>query len=336
MKRLLFLLLLISSSLVAQTTKTTLTPAQKAAQKAFQNGNEFLKLHKYDSALACYNRALRFSPSDDALQARATCKAALGNDTGAFNDYDRLVKKHPENASYWYSRAVYRAAGSSVSNDSVLIDVNKAIALRPDYGDAHLFRGGLLLKLHRRTAGISDYTIVIERFPNDPFSYLERARGLAMCTQYGLARCDLNDYRRHNGDTTAEEYRNGLTLCRDTIASSGVHATMKQLSGTWTIDSVMIDTLYDSDQHHSKRIRSTGLKQLIFGETLCTVTENDNVYNDYALVRDYLLVEHFGDKLPARWTIESIAGNKMRICIPQDLRWTKDIRETYLYCTRKK
>ncbi len=126
-----------------------------------------------------------------ALNRAGEAKAAKGDETGAFADFQRAISLKPDSWRAVHNRAVnFAVAGKS---EEAMDDFNKTIELNPKYANAYFNRGELHYDQGRYSHAIADYNKALELTVND--SSALNSRGHAYY-QLGRYRDALNDYSR--------------------------------------------------------------------------------------------------------------------------------------------
>lgn len=104
-------------------------------------GNIEFQKKNYEEALMYYKKALKINPNSwEAYYDIALCKANLGNDTGAINDYTNASKINPrENVNIYINRGdLYYKINDF---NKAIADYKFAIELNPSNYDLYLALG---------------------------------------------------------------------------------------------------------------------------------------------------------------------------------------------------
>jgi tetratricopeptide (TPR) repeat protein len=120
--------------------------------------------------------AVRLAPEPtDALFNRGIARLALGRDRAAAEDFTTVIARSPEDPGAHLNRGRARAAFAPERAEA---DLDRAIALAPDWGAAHAARGRFLERRGRMEAANADYLRAYELGFSEPW-LLERVRRLS-------------------------------------------------------------------------------------------------------------------------------------------------------------
>lgn len=126
-----------------------------------------------------------------ALNRRGEAKAVKGDETAAFEDFQKAISLKPDAWRALHNRAVnFAVAGKS---EEAMDDFNKTIELNPNYANAYFNRGELHYDQGRYAHAIADYNKALQLTANDSSAY--NSRGHAYY-QLGRYRDALTDYSR--------------------------------------------------------------------------------------------------------------------------------------------
>ena len=106
----------------------------------------------------------------------------------AIADYDKAIYREPTKASLYYSRGLAKAQREQ--HENAITDYDEAIRLNPRYASAYHQRGLTKVQLGQHENAIADYDEAIRLNPNDASTYNERALVKAQLGQYEEAEED--------------------------------------------------------------------------------------------------------------------------------------------------
>src|SRR6266853_1166255 len=117
-------------------------------------GDALRALHRFEEALASYDRALAIEPGlVDALLHRGVTLRALGRPAEALECYDRILATQPNFAEGYYNRGnVLDALGRY---EEALASYDQALAIRPDHADVWSNRGYTLNRMMRHAEALA-------------------------------------------------------------------------------------------------------------------------------------------------------------------------------------
>jgi tetratricopeptide (TPR) repeat protein len=106
----------------------------------------------------------------------------------AIYDFSKTIELKPDLADAWFQRAMVRF---NQFNDSLgMADVNKAIELAPAYSYYYLGRGHQHMLKNRFQLALSDLNYAIQKDPNDPNGFEERAQLYKVMENLSAAKTD--------------------------------------------------------------------------------------------------------------------------------------------------
>ena len=116
-------------------------------------------------AVAAWKRYLALKPNDD--EARRELGLAVVH-TGQFDqgkvDLDWYIERHPDDPTGHYELAM---AELDVDQEQAMAQLDKAIALKPDFAEARSTRGNLYYQLGKPEAGLPDLEFAAAQLPGD-------------------------------------------------------------------------------------------------------------------------------------------------------------------------
>jgi protein O-mannosyl-transferase len=139
-----------------------------------------------------YNDVLKKYPrSAEAFNDRANIKNAVGDKTGAMEDYSKAIEINPKVAGIFYNRGIIKNNLGDLQGS--LDDYSKAIELVPQFANAYYSRGNTRYSLGDRKGALEDYNKTIELNPENPDVYNNRA---IIKYDFGDYKGALNDYNK--------------------------------------------------------------------------------------------------------------------------------------------
>lgn len=177
-------------------------------------GKAFLKVNERERAMKDLQQALSISTDNpEAHYQIANIVYENGNPREAMKEIDEAIKMKSDNGAYYAQRAVmryntYKPIAGSQAYESVLADINVAIALVPDKYEYYRFRN-LIFK--RDKTNNFDFLMnqcnqSIKMFPNHPEVYKER--GLLYMNKFNYQHAVMDfSLAIELGDKDAENYR---------------------------------------------------------------------------------------------------------------------------------
>lgn len=152
---------------------------------AVAKGEQLLSSEEWEAALRCFNEALASSPSDP----RATDGAQRAKNGMAVTRRDPMavpggpVGPRRKQAEPFYQRARSRPAERREVWKEALENIEKALSIDPEYGDAWYERGVLHQKLGAPNEALQDYAKAIQL--NSFVVYSHYMRGRILFDEYG-------------------------------------------------------------------------------------------------------------------------------------------------------
>ena len=117
-------------------------------------------------SIAAWDRYVKLEPGDDFARCERGLRIALsGKFEQGIADMKWYLARHPNDADGYY----YLGLGESGADlDQGLKDLDKALALRPDFADARSARGSLYYQQGKPEAALKDLEFAAARRPGDP------------------------------------------------------------------------------------------------------------------------------------------------------------------------
>jgi tetratricopeptide (TPR) repeat protein len=135
------------------------------------------RLGRFDEAIASYNKAIEFKPEyHQAWYNRGVALHRLGRYKEAFASLDKSVKFSPEYQHAWYSRGVTLHVLGRY--EEAIASYDKAIKFKPDDDQAWNNRGDALHRLGRLNEAIASYDKAIKFKPDDDEVWNNRGNAL--------------------------------------------------------------------------------------------------------------------------------------------------------------
>jgi tetratricopeptide (TPR) repeat protein len=159
------------------------------AHAYYCRGISYLKLGRYENALADYTKAVELNPMHaTAWECRGVAYERLGLPDKAVADLTKAIELNPKRAAWWVDRAL--AHKDLKQWDKCLADLSKAIELAPQDFQTWQNRGVAYQNLNRHEEAVADYTKAIQLGP-----------GVAVCwSNRGNAHCELRQYSKALAD----------------------------------------------------------------------------------------------------------------------------------------
>ncbi len=119
-----------------------------------------------------------------------------GNYLAAITAYTKSIELEPNNAKYYYNRAIaYEELGEL---DQSLRDLNQTLAIQPSYVPAYHQRGKLYEMQQQWNKAVADYNQVVKLQPNYMLVYIDRALLYERDWQWHKALADYNQLIEHS------------------------------------------------------------------------------------------------------------------------------------------
>jgi len=164
-----------------------LTSCRNRDNKMIARGNIEFQKKNYEEALLYYKKALKINPNSwEAYYDMALCKANLGNDTGAINDYSNAAKINPrENVNIYINRGdlYYKIKDF----EKAIADYKFAIELNPSNFDLYLALGSSYRNLKNYDDAIKNLKIALEHNSSMVKAYSELGYIYLVQKNYPLA-----------------------------------------------------------------------------------------------------------------------------------------------------
>jgi tetratricopeptide (TPR) repeat protein len=173
---------IISAPVIAQTLPAVSPPAPNASVEAKANASVALGLAAYekgrmDDAIAAFSEAIRLAPKyEEAYFRRGFVLFKQRKRREAAEDFSKVIELNPQNSEGYAWRGISLASlGGNENFERLIVDENRALALRPDNTQALSYRAFGYLQLKRFDAAITDYAQMIRLEPTVVTHYLSRA-----------------------------------------------------------------------------------------------------------------------------------------------------------------
>ncbi len=129
-------------------------------------GRTYFKQGLYDEALKELNTSLyQNRNSAPVWQTRGEIYAAQGNTTAAVQAYNESIRMKPENPDPYLGKADITESRGDL--ELAISDVRSGLALNPDSTPLHMRVADLSLKLEKLDDAIKEYSLVLEKSPQD-------------------------------------------------------------------------------------------------------------------------------------------------------------------------
>ena len=116
-----------------------------SANEHAKRADQSLRRHKFEEAIADYDKALYRNPGDAFIYySRGLAKAGWKKYDAAITDYDRAIQLNPSYASAYYQRGVAKTQLEQYDYNAAIADYDEAIRLNPD--DEFIYNQRELLK----------------------------------------------------------------------------------------------------------------------------------------------------------------------------------------------
>lgn len=140
----------------------------------FELGNLFATGSDYPSAIASYDKALKFKPHDaPAWNNRGVALGSLGRYEEEIASYDKALEFKPDKDEAWNNRGV--ALGNLGQFDDAITSYDKALEFKPDYDQAWTARGATLGLVGRFEEAMVSFDKALELKPDDPNIFYNKA-----------------------------------------------------------------------------------------------------------------------------------------------------------------
>ncbi len=141
-------------------------------KKSYNNrGASYYKLKRYEEAINDYTSCLAIdSTMDKSILGRAYAYYKLNRYEEALKDANETIRLHPDYDSYIFRFTVYR---DTEKYPEALADFEKAASYTSDIG-VYSQRGSLYFKMNNLEKAIEDYTLVLNKNPNDALALSNR------------------------------------------------------------------------------------------------------------------------------------------------------------------
>ena len=111
--------------------RTPYTPL--SADEHAKRADQSLRRHKFEEAIADYDKAIYRNPGDAFIYySRGLAKAGLKQYDAAITDYNRTIQLNPSYASAYYQRGVAKTQLEQYDYDAAIADYDEAIRLDPN------------------------------------------------------------------------------------------------------------------------------------------------------------------------------------------------------------
>ncbi len=140
-----------------------------------QRGGILIGKELYENAVADFTHVTTIDSNNaNAYYMRASCYMAMGQPANAIKDYTSSIAKGKATQVVYYQRA--RAQESIGMSAEALVDYNTAIDIMPNYEQAYLGRGMLLLTLRTYDKAVKDLGYYIDKHGKEGKAYYYRAK----------------------------------------------------------------------------------------------------------------------------------------------------------------
>lgn len=194
-------------------TRTAFDLARVAPESVWSHqamGEAYESSQYHDLAIMEYRKALAKEPNRPGLRYRlGEALLAKAGETGqaseALENFELELAANPSHApSAFRAGAIHQAMGR---NEKALDYLQRAIALRPDFGEALVALGKLLLELQRGGEAIVHLETAVEADPNNPGARYQLARAYRADGDIQGHKEQLEVYRRLRADRRAQDQR---------------------------------------------------------------------------------------------------------------------------------
>ncbi|MBK7666027.1 MAG: tetratricopeptide repeat protein [Sphingobacteriaceae bacterium] len=135
--------------------------------------------------------------------------------------WNDAIQKSPDAALPYSNRAAIFIKNEKFEN--AIMDLNKAIAIRPNYVSARFNRGLLLNKTGKYNEAISDFNFVLQNNPRDLVSvYMERGIANINCKNFKEAYEDFTTALKYDPTILMANYYRGLALYSSGMFSEAI------------------------------------------------------------------------------------------------------------------
>ena len=214
-------------------------PVECSLQRELDKGIEAQQKGDPDTAIDHYTTVIfseLVSPSKltDAYERRAGCYHTKGCFGLAIEDYSQTIERMPDHRDY---ANVYVNRGLAYFKKGnfnfAIVDLTKAVQLRPDYTQAYSLRGRIYYKKGEIVSSIEDFTSIIQLPLAGSTTYSDAyyRRGIAWLhlREWEKAKSDLTAarnrgkdivsvFRRHYGSVEDFQRKIGINLPKDIIS----------------------------------------------------------------------------------------------------------------------
>ncbi|MBU0516671.1 MAG: tetratricopeptide repeat protein [Proteobacteria bacterium] len=178
--------------------------AGQSALEWIRRGNQADARGDHARAIEFFTRALRSARGRAGPSLRAVARFNRGNTYVRLKRYDRAVADYsaavrlaPRYANAFFNRALIQARLKRYQD--ALRDVNQVIRLRPGQARAYLLRGGIYGQKKKYRLALRDFSWAIRLDPKNGQAYALRAVTYQKLGQTAKARADLERARRLGG-----------------------------------------------------------------------------------------------------------------------------------------
>lgn len=146
----------------------------------------------YDNAIEDFTQIVGIDSNNaNAYYMRATCHIALGRPANAIKDYTKAINKGKATQVVYFQRA--KAQEDIGLAAEALADYNTAIGIMPNFEQAYLSRGVLLLTQRAYDKALKDFTFYIDKHNKEGKAYYYRAKAYERLNNKVLA---CKDYQK--------------------------------------------------------------------------------------------------------------------------------------------
>lgn len=135
------------------------------AQQAFDDGQRYLKIARYDQAILNFDQAIDLEPSfADAYFSRGKAYAGKADSDSAARDFTKVIELRPGDAAPWVERGSVELEKKDFA--AAITDATHAIEINPKLGPAYALRGGALRGTGALQKALADFTRAVELDPS--------------------------------------------------------------------------------------------------------------------------------------------------------------------------
>jgi len=191
--------------------KTTTLSFADSVEELINQGNDLEDMGQFDSALACYDRALAMNPDyARAHSNRGNVLQLLQRFDDALNSYDRALAVRPDYAEAFFNRG--NALRALHRFDEALSSYDYALAIKPEFVMALVARGGVLQDLKRFADALDCYDRALVMQPDYAEAHYNRGNVLQELKRFEDALASYDCALTINPEYVEALGNRGLTL----------------------------------------------------------------------------------------------------------------------------